>query len=386
MIERISNNQLWQLILANIRELIREPGVLFWGIIFPILMSLGLGVAFTKKRDVITNIAVIGENHIMINPSGNNPSDTASAILSFLQHNKAVLSRDKAGIWFRKLIAPDDKLGNTSFIFRAMDNKEAMTLLKRGNLNMILDEKDGQLQYHFDPMNPDAQLTYLKLSRLFGIAGVAAHETNTEIDPLTVEGTRYIDFLVPGLIAMGVMMSCMWGVSYAIIERRSKKLLRRMVATPMKRSNFLIALITVRILMNFVEAGLLILVAWLVFHVSIQGSILALATLFVSGNIAFAGIAVLLASHTAKTEIGNGLINAISMPMMVLSGIFFSYHNFPEWSIPFIQKFPLTMMADGIRSIMIEGAGFTETVTPVAILALTGIVFFIAGMKIFRWH
>ena len=381
MIDRISNNQLYQLILANIRELIREPGVLFWGIVFPILMSIGLGVAFTKKSDTVANIAVIGNNHLIYSHS-----DTGSVICSFLHTNKAGLNRDKSGAWTRKLLVPDDKLGNTSFIFKAMDLKQAMVLLKRGNLNMILDEKNGQLQYHFDPMNPDAQLIYLKLSRLFGMVGNVVRETNSEVDPLTVEGTRYIDFLVPGLIAMGVMMSCMWGVSYAIIERRSKKLLRRMVATPMKRSNFLIALITVRILMNFVEAGLLMLVAWLVFNVSIQGNIFALMAIFIAGNIAFAGIAVLLASHTAKTEIGNGLINAVSMPMMVLSGIFFSYHNFPEWSIPFIQKFPLTMMADGMRSIMIEGAGFAETALPVAVLTITGFVFFVAGMRIFRWH
>jgi ABC-type multidrug transport system permease subunit len=235
-------------------------------------------------------------------------------------------------------------------------------------------------------MNPDAQLTYLKLSKLFNASGPVVQGANTEINPLTVSGTRYIDFLVPGLIAMGVMMSCMWGVSYAIIERRSKKLLRRMVATPMKRSNFLIALITVRVLMNFVEAGLLVLFAWLAFHITIQGSVAALLALFIAGNFAFAGIAIFISSHTAKTEIGNGLINALSMPMMVLSGIFFSYHNFPEWSIPVIQKFPLTMMADGIRSVFIEGAGFAEMAMPIIILSAIGIVFFTAGMRIFRWH
>jgi ABC-type multidrug transport system permease subunit len=159
-----------------------------------------------------------------------------------------------------------------------------------------------------------------------------------------------------------------------------------MIATPMKRSNFLVALITVRIGMNFVEAGLLFLFSWLVFNITIQGSVPALLLFFISGNIAFAGIAVFLSSHTAKTEIGNGLINLVSMPMMVLSGIFFSYHNFPSWSIPAIQKFPLTLMADGVRSIFIEGAGFSETLLPSAIMLAIGLVFFIAGLRIFRWH
>jgi ABC-type multidrug transport system permease subunit len=381
MIERISNNQLVQLILANIRELIREPGVLFWGIIFPILMSLGLGVAFTKKKDVVTTIAVIGRNHLV-----QEPSDTVSRLFSFLRVNNAGTARDQRGAITSKLVVTDEILGSTTYFFRSMEWKEAMVLLKRGNLNVVLDEKDGVVQYHFDPMNPDAQLTFLKLSTLLNTAAADSRKPGNGIIPLTVSGTRYIDFLVPGLVAMGVMMSCMWGVSYAIIERRSKKLLRRMVATPMKRSNFLIALITVRVMMNFVEAGLLILFAWLVFHITIQGSVTALIALFVAGNFTFAGIAILISSHTAKTEIGNGLINALSMPMMVLSGVFFSYHNFPDWSIPVIQKFPLTMMADGIRSVMIEGAGFAEVSWSIMILSLTGLFFFVAGMKIFRWH
>lgn len=376
----ITNNQLYQLITANIKELIREPGVLFWGIVFPILMSLGLGVAFTNKKEVVTSLAVIGRNHLV------HQSDSASLIEALLRANRAPLEVSRDGKISRNLVIPDEKLGTTTFIFRNMTWKEAMVLLKRGNLSMVLDEKNGEVQYHFDPMNPDAQLSYLKLSKLFGNPGPVIKASGDDIEPLTVTGTRYIDFLVPGLIAMGVMMSSMWGVSYNIIERRSKKLLRRMVATPMKRSNFLIALIMVRTIMNFVEAGLLFLVASLVFGISIQGSLPALLTLFVAGNISFSGIAIILSCNTAKTEIGNGLINAISMPMMVLSGIFFSYHNFPEWSIPTIQKFPLTMFADGIRSIVIEGAGFSEVAFPILILSITGAIFFAVGMKFFRWH
>ncbi|MEI7500988.1 MAG: ABC transporter permease [Bacteroidota bacterium] len=381
MIERISNNQLFQLIMSNIRELIREPGVLFWGIVFPILMSLGLGIAFTNTKDVVTNIAVIGRTHIT-----GGVSDSASVIREFLQLHKAGSEVKANGQYSRTFILHDDKMGNSTFIFRANEWKEAMVLLKRGNINLVLDEKNGVVQYHFDPNNPDAQLAFLKLSKLFRSPGNLENEAGGEVLPLTVTGTRYIDFLIPGLIAMGVMMSCMWGVSYAIIERRSKKLLRRMVATPMKHSNFLIALITVRVLMNFVEGGLLFLFAFLAFGISIQGSIPAMLILFITGNFAFAGISVFISSNTAKTEIGNGLINAVSMPMMVLSGIFFSYHNFPGWSIPVIQKFPLTLMADGLRSIFIEGAGFSEVSMPILILSVTGLIFFVAGMKIFRWH
>ena len=376
----IRYEQLIQLILAHFRQIIREPAVLFWGIVFPILMSVGLGIAFTKKADVFRDVAWI---EVQKTTSGD---QTNSVILTFLESHHAKPDKDKEGRTFYRITIPDDKLGNTTFTLRIMDWQKAMVLLKRGNITMIIGEKNGQINYHFDPLNPDAQLIYLKLSNLFQNPSVLQRSSNEGIKPLTVTGTRYVDFLVPGLIAMGVMMSIMWGVSYEIIDSRSKKLLRRMVATPMKKSHYLIALITVRLGMNFVESGLLFLFTWLAFGIKVQGSVPALLTIFMSGNIAFAGIAILMSSHTAKTEIGNGLINLVSMPMMVLSGIFFSYHNFPEWSSSIIQKFPLTMLADGIRSVFIEGAGFAEIAVPSLILAATGIACFVAGLKIFRWH
>ena len=373
-------NQLRQLTMAQVRELIREPGVLFWGILFPILMSLGLGIAFTKKADIIRKVAVILPDRETV------ASDSSSNLIHFLEINCETFNPDDKEGYSWKLTLKDNKLGNSIFLFYEMDWKNAMMMLKRGTVNVVLAENKGQVEYHFDPMNSDAQLSYLKLNGIIGGGQIVASEGNPNIQPLTVKGTRYIDFLVPGLITMGVMMSCMWGISYGIIEKRSKKLLRRLVATPMRKSHFLVALITVRIIMNFIESAVLFLFALLVFKIVIQGSIAALLIMFLAGNIAFAGIAVFVSSHTSNTEVGNGLINFVVFPMMVLSGIFFSYHNFPDWSIPVIQKLPLTMMTDGIRSIFNEGAGFHEVTLPVLILVATGVVFFTAGLKIFKWH
>jgi len=382
MNKNLIHNQLFELISAYFKEIIREPGVLFWGIAFPILMSLGLGIAFTKKPDIVRNVAVISSSQ-----SVSRMSDSSDKIISYLQNHAEKTEAAGSTPETYKIVIPDAKLGNTTFLFQLTTWQNAMDLLKRGNLSIILDEKNGQVQYHFDPMNPDAQLTYLKLTELFGEKGRQSNllkETNVE--PLTVSGTRYIDFLVPGLIAMGIMMSCMWGLSYGIIDKRSKKLLRRMVATPMRKSYFLIALITVRVGMNFVESSLLFVFAALVFNITIQGNIAALIIIFLAGNIAFAGIAIFISSHTGNTEIGNGLINVVVLPMMVLSGIFFSYHNFPDWSIPFIKLMPLTMLADGIRSIFIEGAGFAQNTVPTIILLAIGVFFFTTGLKLFKWH
>jgi ABC-type multidrug transport system permease subunit len=372
--------QLWQLISALFREIIREPGVLFWGILFPILMSLGLGLAFTKKADVIRKVAII--NITDRSPAGSENSVVAGFLQKYCEKN---VSREKK-TWQWKYIIKDEKLGNSVFLFYNMKWDESIRLLKRGTINVLLLSLNDSVEYHFDPMNPDAQLTYLKLSNIIGKGEIQKVQSNSEIKPLTVKGTRYIDFLVPGLIAMGVMMSSMWGISYGIIEKRSKKLLRRLVATPMKKSHFLIALITVRITMNFIESLVLFLFALFAFKMTIQGDISALILMFLAGNIAFAGIAVLVSSHTSNTEVGNGLINFVVFPMMVLSGIFFSYQNFPDWSIPVIKNLPLTMLTDGIRSIFNEGAGYHEVALPILILTATGIVFFSVGLKIFKWH
>ncbi|HEX7493218.1 MAG TPA: ABC transporter permease [Bacteroidales bacterium] len=372
--------QLWQLISALFREIIREPGVLFWGILFPILMSLGLGLAFTKKADVIRKVAIIN-----ITKSSSAGSEN-SLVAGFLQNNCEKNVPGDADKWQWKYTIKDAKLGNSVFLFYNMKWDDAIRFLKRGTINVLLLGMKDSVEYHFDPMNPDAQLTYLKLSTIVGKGAVQPVQANSEIKPLTVTGTRYIDFLVPGLIAMGVMMSSMWGISYGIIEKRSKKLLRRLVATPMKKSHFLIALITVRIAMNFIESLVLFLFALFAFKMSIQGNISALILMFLAGNIAFAGIAVFVSSHTSNTEVGNGLINFVVFPMMVLSGIFFSYQNFPDWSLPVIRNLPLTMLTDGIRSIFNEGAGYHEVTIPILILLAIGILFFSVGLKIFKSH
>jgi ABC-type multidrug transport system permease subunit len=343
-------------------------------------MSLGLGLAFTKKADVTRKVAVINSPEISSSGAG------ARVVEEFLQNRCERNTSSERGTWQWKYVIKDEKLGNSIFLFYSMPWKESMQLMKRGTINVILIDAGGSVEYHFDPMNPDAQLTYLKLGNLFGKGELIPERNNAEIKPLTVSGTRYIDFLVPGLITMGVMMSCMWGISYGIIEKRSKKLLRRLVATPMKKSHFLIALITVRIAMNFIESTVLFLFSLVAFKITIQGNISALIIMFLAGNIAFSGIAVFVSSHTSNTEVGNGLINFVVFPMMVLSGIFFSYQNFPEWSLPVIKNLPLTMLTDGIRSIFNEGAGYHEVALPILILLTVGVLFFSAGLKIFKWH
>ena len=159
-----------------------------------------------------------------------------------------------------------------------------------------------------------------------------------------------------------------------------------MVATPLKKTVFFTSHMIVRIILGTLETILLILFSYLYFGTRITGSIPAFIAVFLAGIFAFAGIAILMASRTSKTEVANGLVNAITLPMMILSGIFFNYHNFPDWAIPIIQALPLTLVADSIRSIFIEGAGFMEVLRPVIILCAIGLVAFTTGLRVFKWY
>ena len=366
---KLKTNQLYQLVLTQFLETLREPSVLFWGIVFPVLITIGLGLAFTQTSESKYRIAVVEGQ----------PTKLDSLLAKYGNEEK---ERGKTYVSWK---VTNPTLGNTQYLFAYHQWDDAIIALKRGEADLIVTDSIGEICYHFDPLNSQAELVYMRLSGLIKESSIQADQVNY-IKPLSLKGVRYIDFLLPGLIALGILNGLCWGISYSLIERRSQKLLRRMVATPMKKSNYLFALMSVRFVMNCVEAGVLFFFAWLLFGTIIQGNAWALAVFFVSGNIAFAGIAVLLGCRTAKLETGNGLINAMTMPMMILSGIFFSYQNFPAWSIGFIKLLPLTLFTDGLRSIFNEGAGWMEIATPSISLTLLGVICFVAGVKWFKWY
>ena len=363
------NTQLLQLIKCRFLETLREPEVLFWGIIFPVLISIGLGLAFMQKNETKFNIVLVEGNHT-----------TLDSLLSIYAQPSS--PNDKTVITWT---VRDEALGITHFNFRRSRWPDAVISLKRGEVDLIITDSLANIRYHFDPRNAQAELAFLKLSDLLNSPSIVK-STQQEISPLTLKGVRYIDFFIPGIIAFGLMSSLLWGVSYTIIECRSQKLLRRMIATPMKKSNFLFSIIFVRMAMNLLESLIIFFAVFLLFDIRIQGNIAALLVIFIAGNIAFAGVSVLLSCRTSKTEAGTGLINAVQMPMMLLSGIFFSYHNFPEWSIGTIKLLPLTALTDGMRSIFNEGAGIPEIIIPSIALTTLGFICFIAGIKLFKWQ
>lgn len=352
------------------REFYREPGILFWAFVFPIAMAWGLGIAFTHKVEQNRNIAYIES-------SFNEDSHT----LQTLKSNSVKKSQSEKRFSVR---LGNNDMGYTNFRFMPATWDEAQKLLKSGTSIMVLDEANGKPVFNYDPYNNEAQLSYMQLSSFLERGTITSSQA--EIKPLNQKGSRYIDFLVPGLIAMDLMMSTMWGICYSLIEKRSKKLLRRMVATPMKKSSYLMSQLVARLVLNIIEAIILFTFAHYYFGFALEGSLAVLAIVYLAGMFCFTGISILLASRTSNTYIGSGLINAVVMPMMVLSGVFFSYHNFPDAVIPFLQALPLTMLADSIRAVFIEGAGLGQVFLPVAVLSLIGVATFSVGLKIYKWY
>ncbi len=263
-------SSLYQLIGVQFKSFFREPAILFWAVLFPIIMAWVLGIAFSGKGENLRTVYVIGEESA-------NQDITGEKIFG-----------EETGTPFR-------------IKFTRASEAEAVRAVKRGVISLYIEIENDSMFYHFDPANTDAQLTHLMLER--ELAGVS--KGNSAVRAMEAKGTRYIDFLIPGLIGLGIMNGCMWGVGWNLIETRMKKLLRRMVATPMKKPVFMGALIVTRIILGTFETLLLIGFAYFYFGMEITGSLPALVIIFLAGMLAFSGIAILNACRTAKTEVAN---------------------------------------------------------------------------------
>lgn len=336
-----------QLILMELKSFYRNPGIIFWAFGFPLIMAGALGTAFSQKKDVVRKVGIIGEN-------------------------ASILVKEYSEI-------PIPKNSYTVFEFIPLTEENAVLKMKRGEIQIYF-SKDSEVKYYFDPGNSESFQSYLLLERLRNPV-----EENTKIIQSSTTGTRYIDFLIPGLLALGIMNSCVWGSGWTLIEFRIKKLMRRMMSTPLPKWVFLLSHVFTRFILSGVEFIFLGIFSYFLFDVQLQGSLLALILIFFSGNFAFSGIAILMSSRATSTQVANGLINLVTFPMTIASGIFFSYHNFPETAEKIIRFFPLTLLADSIRGIYNEGLGLNETIFSFIILNIIGLFFFLVGLRIYKW-
>jgi ABC-type multidrug transport system permease subunit len=339
-----------QLMLARLREFYREPEAVFWAYGFPMLMVVGLGIAF--RNQPVEKITV----------------DVQQSPLA--ERAAAALTK------------------NEKFVVAVEDEEACRRRLRTGKTAVVVVAEESsapKYEYVYDPTRTESVLARNAvddaLQRAAGRADPAA-TSNVEIDE---PGARYIDFLVPGLLGMSLMAGGLWGVGFLTVDMRIRKLLKRLLATPMKKSQFLAGVMLSRLIFMVPEVLILLVFARLTFGVVIQGSLLAVLGLVLLGAVSFAGLGLLVASRAKTLEAVSGLMNLVMLPMWLLSGIFFSPERFPAAAQPFIKALPLTQLIDALRAVMLEGLPISTQLLPVSLLAAWGLVSFVVALRVFRW-
>lgn len=339
----MNSNSLWQLTLVRFREFIREPEAIFWTFIFPILLTAGLGLAFRNKPADVVKVGA-----------------TTQEIASRLKSEKGLA-------------------------VEMTDRGSGEQGLRTGRIViLLLPGENGRITYKYDDTNPDARTAKLLADRaLLRAAGVPG--PNVKEDLVREAGARYVDFLVPGLLGMNLMGSGIWGLGFSIVDARRKKLLKRLVASPMSRAEYLLSFVLSRLAWLVVEVVVLVGFAALVFGVPIRGSLWQLLFLCLLGAIVFSAVGLLISSRAQTIEAASGLMNLTMMPMWVLSGVFFSAERFPNAIQPFIRALPLTAVIDSLRGNMLQGLSIEKLWPQIAVMLAWFVTCFFTALRLFRW-
>ncbi len=334
-----------QLTLVRFREFWREPEAIFWVFIFPILLAAGLGIAFRSRPAQALAVGV---------------TDGSLA---------AVLRSDP------------------SLSVRLLDSRTAEDHLRLGRIQvLVLPAPGGGIRFRYDDTNSEARTARLLAERALEQAAGVRDRVPVTAEIVHEPGSRYIDFLVPGLLGMNLMGSGIWGVGFAIVDARRKKLLKRLVASPMSRAEYLLSFVLSRLMLLLLEVTALVGFGALVFDVPLYGSLWQLGMLCLLASLTFSALGLLIASRARTIEAASGLMNFVMLPMWVFSGVFFSYERFPEVFHPYIRALPLTAVIDALRANMLQGAGLEALSAQTAVMgAWLGVSFFTA-LKLFRWR
>lgn len=345
----LRGSALWQLSRARMVMFLREPEAVFWVFVFPILLALALGIAFRNQGPQRSAVGV-------------EQGPGAAAI------ERALAASPDLAV---RLFAPD----------------AARVALRRGTIAVLVRPAPGATPVLiYDPTRPETRLAHLAtvdaLERAAGRTDPLALRDDTRVQP----GGRYIDFLLPGLIGLNLLGTGMWGIGFPIATARQQKLLKRMIATPMRKTDYLLAFLFARIFWLLLEVGALLVFGWLAFHVAVRGSWLAFTLVVLVGALAFSALGLLVASRAQTIEAVSGWMNAAMLPMWLLSGTFFPADRFPGVVQPLVQALPLTAANNALRAIMNEGAGLAAVGWPLLLLAAWSVGSFFAALRLFRWE
>jgi ABC-2 type transport system permease protein len=331
--------------LTKIRFLLisREPEAIFWIFIFPILLAVGLGIAFRNRPPEVLPV-----------------SATTPQLV-------AAMSRDHG----LKVTLSDEAAGRHE--------------LATGAIVLLAIQQSAGVAYRYDDTNPDARSARLLVDRAVQNAAGRHDAVASSNDLVHETGSRYIDFVVPGLLGMNLMGSAMWGLGFSIVEGRQKKLLKRMVASPMPKWQYLTSFLLSRLAMLVVEVTFFLGFTRVAFGVPFRGPLWQLALICLLTSMDFSALGLLVATRARTMEAVSGLMNLVMLPMWILSGIFFSASRFPAVVQPFVRALPLTAAIDAMRGNMLQGVELNHMLAPFALLLAWFAVPFAVSLRIFRW-
>ncbi len=340
---------LWELILCRIRVFYRQPEAVFWTYGFPLVMITALGLAFREESKETILVDVVGPQ-----------AEAFEARLS--KDSRYKVKRPAANDWKKRL-----QTGKTNLV---VETGEAASEKPR---------------FWFEPHRAESVLAREAVENAILRSALPNEASDFAESHLEEVGSRYIDFLLPGMIGMNLMGGGMWGIGFVVVDMRVRKLLKRLQATPMRRSDFLFSLMLVRLLFAVFDMGFLTVFGHYAFGVECRGSLLDLALVMLVGGASFAGIGLLIACRAQTTETISGLMNLVMLPMWLLSGLFFSSARFPAAVQPLIKALPLTALLDSLRAVMQEGATLASQLPQVGLLAGWSVVTFFLALRWFRW-
>jgi len=337
-------SSLFQLTMTRFRLMIREPELVFWVFFFPILLAVGLGIAFRNR-----------------------PADVLQVGATTVQLTQA--------------LAADKGLTATT-----EDEQEGTHELATGKIVLLAIQRAEGVGYKYDDTNPDGRVARLLADRAIQTAAGRRDAVPAMSEMVHEAGARYIDFVVPGLLGMNLMGSAMWGLVFAIVEGRQKKLLKRLVASPMPRWQYLASFLLSRLGILVIEVGVFLGFARVAFGVPFRGSLWQLCLFCLMTSLAFSALGLLVSSRARTMEAASGLMNLVMLPMWILSGVFFSASRFPAVVQPFVRALPLTAAIDAMRGNMLQGTGMQLMMPQVLILVAWFVVPFAVSLRIFRWR
>lgn len=347
---RVLPHSLQQLTISRLREFLREPEAVFWTFVFPLLLAAGLGLAFRNRPPERQRVGIDGE------------AATATQLKSAIQSDSALLPE----------------------VHHSSDNAAK---LRNGQLAVVVHAHDGRsVTYEFDPTREESRMTRALVDAAIQRGAGRTDPVASSERHVSEPGSRYIDFFIPGLLGMNLMGSGIWGIGFTIVTARNKKLLKRLVATPMSRLQYLLSFLLSRLVFLVLEVVALLGFGYFVFHVPVRGPLIVLATICLLGALCFSGLGLLVAARPTTTEGVSGLMNLVMLPMWVLSGVFFSSQNFPDVAQPFIRVLPLTAVNDALRANMLQGAGYASVWSQIAIVSAWLVVTVAIALRIFRWR